>query len=1340
MSSPMKLKIAFFLVLLALALPAGAATKTSVANGNWTAGATWSPAGIPAAGDRVIIATGTTVTVNANVAITDLVVQTGAVLQGDGTPRTFTMGKGGGEDLTNDGTINFGGATPVTLSLNKDMQVGGGTMGTWNFSVIDLNTRKLRFTNGTSFTLSLDGAGDPIQALGEFNTTGGCCVANANVTVNYNGTAAQTLSNSANVIYGGIAVNNAAGVSLTRNLNATNLLGDVSVQSGVLKDAGFSILGQVAKTFLVADGATFEITNGAGMVTGFGTKSFQPASTVDYRLNGIQPVSLETYGNLRLSVGGTKTPPAGTYTIVGNFTVAAGVTYASIANTTSVNIGDSLSNSGTFNVGTGTYTFNGAGIQTLSGVTSFTNLAIANSGVTAGAGLTLTADTTVTTALAGTLTLTSGVINTGSFKVIVTRSCTAALSRVGGHVAGNLQLRFPTGPNIACTFHVGDAFASGRYTPVTITFASVTAAGDLVGRTTAGDHPDIGNSTLDSLKSVNRYWTLTNSGTGFTTYSAAFTYVVPDNDAGTTPANYLIAKGDGCTVAEAGCTWTLPTVSGSPTNVGATATGMTSFSRFIVGERASQLNNFLINVGGGTASTCFAKTITLTARKIDNTTLTTYAGTVTITTSTNHGNWSVSIATGSFTAGAADSGAANYIFNGAGAGKDNGVISLNLSNVHADDLTITVADTSPAVSSTSATLSYRDNVFVITATDSLGTTAVAGRNHAMKAEMWKKDTTSGNCSVDTSYTGNKNLDAWYVADVNHPASASAPAISTGTPPATCSGAPSLTLGTAVPVSNPASNNLANVPFSSGVWNFCMSTSDVGKFAINLRDDTRIYATGVDISGTSSTLTVRPFGIAITGIQKGATVNPSGTSTSGGKFVPAGDTAQAAANFQVTVGGYRWQATDDANNDGVPDSGANITDNGLAPRFAWTTTLSATNTAPYFTPATGTLGTLTGTTSIATASYAGGQATVSNLAYSQVGSFQMQASVTNYLNSVGVNFAGVSVNATGSATQIGRFYPDHFTLVSGSVAAACVGGGFTYMDQPNLGVSFNIEARNSADALTSNYGSGYTVGTVNVLAENNDDGVDLSARLTVSPATWAGGVYNVNTGIAKFSRAAAADGPYDLLQLGTQVVDADSPVLAARDMNPTSAGVCGGACVGKTLTGTTKLRFGRLVLGNAFGSELLDLPIPMQTQYYNSSGVYVTNVDDICTTLSASNLAFAFVAGTPNLVACETSITPGTTLYFTSGKASATAPPATTPLPRLTKPGAGNNGAVDLTVNLGAASGNTCIASTSSPATGANKPWLQWKWLGATFDKNPAARATFGVFKNADEFIYLRENF
>jgi MSHA biogenesis protein MshQ len=76
--------------------------------------------------------------------------------------------------------------------------------------------------------------------------------------------------------------------------------------------------------------------------------------------------------------------------------------------------------------------------------------------------------------------------------------------------------------------------------------------------------------------------------------------------------------------------------------------------------------------------------------------------------------------------------------------------------------------------------------------------------------------------------------------------------------------------------------------------------------------------------------------------------------------------------------------------------------------------------------------------------------------------------------------------------------------------------------------------------------------------------------------------------------------------------------------------------------------------------------------------------------------------------------------------------------KLTKPGAGNNGSVDLTVDLTApAAGTTCVPA-SSPVTTANKPWLLGNWGTTTYTADPTGRATFGLFKSADEFIYLRE--
>jgi hypothetical protein len=1282
----MKLQLAFFALLLGLALPAGAATKTSVANGNWNAGATWSPSGVPAGGDTVIIATGTTVTVNTNVAIQDITVQTGAVLKGDGTLRTFTMGKGGGEDLTNNGTINFGGTTPVTMSFNKDMQ-WGGSGGVWNFSAINLATHKLRFTNGTSFTLNLDGAGDPIQSPGQFNIAGGCCVANANITVNYNGTAAQILSSSAGVDYGAIAINNSAGVSLVQNLNATNLLGDVSVQSGVLKDAGFSIVGQAGKAFSVSVGATFQITNSTGMVTGFSTKTFEPSSTADYRLNGNQPVSAETYGNLNLSVGGTKTPVGGTTTVAGNFTLASGVTYAGNTNNPTYNFAGNFSNSGTFTSGTGTYMFNGTGAQSLTGATTFTNLRMNNTG----SGLTINNNVTVSTLF----TLTSGVVSTGANTLITSANCPGSISRTSGHIAGNLQLKFNTGAQ-TCTFHVGDS-ATANYTPVAVTFTNVSVAGSLVGKTTAGDYSDAA-SPIDPLHSVNRNWTLTLPGAGALsltgTYVTAFTYLAADNDANNTASLYAIAKGDSCSP---GCTWTLPTVSGTPTTTSATATGMTTFSVFAIGRR--KVSQFLVTVPASPVSTCNAQSITITAQDSSGNIATNYTGTINISTSTSDGDWSTSTGNGTLTntgtaaSGTTDDGLATYAF----APLDSGVVALSLANIKVDsNVTVTVVDNAVgSTSTTSSTMQFRGNLFTIT-NDSI---QVAGRNQAMTVT---RDRGSACSATLTEYAGSKSLKAWFTADADHPSGAAAPAITGASP--------------AITTSVPGSNNLTRT-FTNGVANFTLTTTDVGKYVINLRDD----ALGT-VDGSSPTITTRPFALVLSGIKQGATNNPGGIATSGSKFIAAAD------SFQATVAAYLWNSAADTNvagGDGVPDAGASLAQiigAGAVPSYRWSTTLSAAS--PY-TPAAGTLGTLSnGTQSGACPTgapncFTNGVATPTNLSYNEVGSFTLSGSATNFLNS-GINLSAIVFDNSATPARsgvVGRFVPDHFTLLAGSsITPACAATGFSYMGQPNLGYSFTIEARNKSNVKTSNYRSAdYATGSVSVLAENNNDGTDRSPRLSAPTGSWSTGTYTFSTTTATFSRPGSPDGPFDLLRIGVKVTDGDGPVLASRDMDPTTNTDCTIAptCTGIQIGGaTTKARFGRLALGNAFGSELLDLPIPMETQYYNSSGVYVTNVDDNCTLIALGNL----------VLSSGTATVGGT---FAAGKGNL----------KITKPL--SKVSIDLCVDLDGAIPTDLLCAASTPA---NKTWLQWSWLGSTFDQDPKARATFGVYKNADEIIYLRENF
>jgi hypothetical protein len=207
-----------------------------------------------------------------------------------------------------------------------------------------------------------------------------------------------------------------------------------------------------------------------------------------------------------------------------------------------------------------------------------------------------------------------------------------------------------------------------------------------------------------------------------------------------------------------------------------------------------------------------------------------------------------------------------------------------------------------------------------------------------------------------------------------------------------------------------------------------------------------------------------------------------------------------------------------------------------------------------------------------------------------------------------------------------------------------------------------------------------------------------------------------------------------VQFGIAPVDSDGVAMSAYDFDADGNSINERVNLGVT----TEVRFGRMRLNNAFGSTLLDLPLPLSIEYY-TGGTFAINAADSCTTLAGSDLRFGYLGSTPNLVACETAITPGGTIYFVSGKASSTAPPILTPA-RLIKPGSGNDGSVDIAINLNAIAGNRCTAvgAAGGAATNANKPWLQGNWGTTTYDSDPVGRATFGLFKSADQFIYLRE--
>jgi hypothetical protein len=1153
----------------------------------------------------------------------------------------------------NGGTTSLSGGVTVAGSLN----VAAGTLAV---GANTLNVSQNFTVNGT-----LSGTG-PVNLTGSGTTIGG--------TGSVTDTGILTLSTGAKSILSTATLSFAGTVAISGAIAVTN-------NGSVTSTAAGGITGTVAgSTWTNAANSTLNVS-GPLLATGTLTANANP-NTVTYA-GAAQTVKLPSAGyfHLTLSGSGAKTLAAGTTTIAGNLTLS-GVTYDGTTNNPTVNLAGNFTDSGTFNSGSGTFTFNGGSAQTLSGTsanTTFTNLKMNNA-----SGLSISHNVTVSTLL----TLTSGVVSTATNTLITSANCPGSISRVSGHIKGNLQLKFATGAQ-TCTFHLGDA-AVANYTPLTVTFTNVGTAGGLVGSVSAGDFSDV-NIPLDQTVSVNRSWTLTLPASApvalavASTYSTAFTYLASDNDDATQVASYIVAKGDTCAATCA--TWATPTVSGTPTSTAATAAGMTSFnaSVFAVGKAKNLLNNFLITPGTTTPNTCNSDSVTITARNAANVALTGYTGLVSLTTSSIHGDWSVNSANGTLNNGTADDGTATYQFVAA----DNGSITLNLTNTHADDLTITVNDSTAGVTATSSTIQFRGNVFVITN----DTIQVAGRPQAMSVQMNRGST----CAVAVAgYAGAKSLKAWLTLDVSDPGGA-APAIG----------------AVSVPSSVPGANNVT-LTFTSGVASFNLSTTDVGKYVLNLRDDNRTFATGADINGSSAIITTRPFALAFTNIKQGALANPGGTSGAGAKFVAAEDT------FQATVGAYLWQGADDANNDGVPDSGADVTNNGSTPSFKWATTLSATTP---ITPVGGSTGTLGGTVSIVSASFSGGAATVADLTYNQVGSVTLSASATNFLNS------GITVS--GASTPVGRFYPDHFALTASALAAAC--NGFTYMNQAAINLSYTLQAQGKSNGLTSNYSAalGYPVTAVTLVAENANAGTDLAPRMTSTPAAWAAGQYSVSSPSSTFARLAAPDGPYDALAFGVRVVDADGAVIANRDMNAATAGNCVTAtnCDAKQIAGaTTKARFGRLRISNANGSQLIAMPLPIQAQYWNGTG-FVTNALDNCTNIATANIAI----GNPQRGLTAAMVSPPTVGgAFTAGIGTL----------RLPAPGSANRGSVDVSVNLtGGTAGASCTTTPALPAsTGSGLPWLQGAWCGATYTSDPTARATFGVYRNTDKFIYQRENY
>lgn len=525
-------------------------------------------------------------------------------------------------------------------------------------------------------------------------------------------------------------------------------------------------------------------------------------------------------------------------------------------------------------------------------------------------------------------------------------------------------------------------------------------------------------------------------------------------------------------------------------------------------------------------------------------------------------------------------------------------------------------------------------------------------------------------------------------------------------PTTCVGGQTLSLnGTAVtPNNNGAAINYTPVNLNfdnAGFAGIPLIYTDVGQ--VQLHGQISLPADGndpaVNIAGSSDEFVVKPYTLEVLAVEDvDGNPNPV-TEESGDGFVPAGTPFVVRVEARNSLG----NATPNYGNE-IPSE---------VPRLEF-------GSLVY--PAGGDNGSLTGVDNFS--AQGNGVAENGSVTWSEVGSITLTPRLTgdDYLG------AGDLVSTSPSST-IGRFYPFDYAMVSSTAMDNC---GFTYMSEPAITVNYTLQARNTGGLPVLNYDNADSYGenyaytaTVDYVAENADDGNDLSSRVSAepAPAPWAEGVMTVSIDDVMFERGLDIEAPLTALQLGLRVIDPlDGRSLDEYqlDMNPTTTGDCTvpDNCNAKMLGSPLELRYGRLFLASAYGPEVLDLPVRFTTEFYNGERWQRNNLDS-CTAISRSDVTYpnGTIDNDANLTVglgasvgnYGTAMGP-TDITFTSGK-------------------------VDHFFSASGVSGSFIVTIDLD-----DYPWLQFDWDNHDNETEVLGTYEFGSYRGHDRIIYWREVF
>ncbi len=691
---------------------------------------------------------------------------------------------------------------------------------------------------------------------------------------------------------------------------------------------------------------------------------------------------------------------------------------------------------------------------------------------------------------------------------------------------------------------------------------------------------------------------------------------------------------------------------------------------------------------------CLAQSMTVTTVDASGVATTGYTGTMNLTTTTGRGSWTKSAGNGTLTDSVPDDGAASYAWNSADSSATfqlsyklgAAVVTVNA----VDSVTASIHD-----DGTQGAITFSPSGFTVTSSPfsnpaggvpAFASPQTAGTNFSVYLTAYGQSPTDATCGIITGYAGAKSLKFW----------------STYVDPATGTITPTINGTTIAAVEGSAAAQC--VTFTSGQATVSAIYKDAGSLSLAMKDDTTGNPSLPNgIRGSTGTFVAKPANFVVTNIKRSSDnfANPGASTASGTVFASAGQ-AFTATVTAVESGGA---TTPNYGRESAPESVA----------FTTTLVLPVAGHAPAV---SGTAGT-----------FSNGVATGTTFAWPEAGIMRLVPHVADG------SYEGAG-DIVGSTTgNVGRFTPNSFAVALNTpvFGTGCSAGSFTYVGQPftyTVAPVITITAQAFGGATTQNYTGTLFRLTNASLTGRSYTPTPASPTLDSSglPATASDpAIVDLGTGQATLTFSAGsglsythggAVAPFNAnIALAINVIDLDA-ISAA---NP----VTFGAGTGISFSTSAQQLYGRLALRNAVGSELLDLPQSLTSEFYLDSTLgFSTNTSDSCTV--APTLAFSGYQA--NLSSGETCVrdsgNPGISGLGCAAAAGASVRYRSAALAGnfnlvLAAPGSGNNGAVTVTA--------------AAPA------WLKYLWSASSgVASNPSGMATFGLFPGPASRIYQRE--